>query len=495
MTCKLGSHGPPSRAPSGARRARRRAAAGAAGPAAVVAGSGRCGGDRRTARGSRCSPPPRCSERRGLAEARLTALDAGRLAAMHGDTVESRAVLLEPVRVRAAGRAVARVRLLDGPGAGEQAVLRARDGRSRRAVPRRPPERRRGRWRAATAVLGGAARASGAAAGAAAGAARHRHAAARRSATSSSSRGAVGPLGRFDAYSAAAQRARRDRRRAVWCPPATAAAALAGALDSVRRRGERGLARGLAPPEAALLRGMVLGQDERLSEDVRDAFERSGLAHILAVSGQNVMLLAALVLGVCALLGIPLRSRLILAGVLIAVYVPLAGGGPSIQRAGRYGRGRARGGARRATGPALVRAAAGRGGHARAQPARGRRARAGSCRSRRSPRFGRRRACAHALERRMPRAVAEAAAITIAATVGDRAVDGALLPAGFARRAAREPARRACDRAGDVARRARHRRGADRRAAGRAVHRARRSAARLHPASRRGSRPAPRCRS
>ena len=71
----------------------------------------------------------------------------------------------------------------------------------------------------------------------------------------------------------------------------------------MRRRAEAGLERGLDPPEAALLRGMVLGEDERLSEEVREDFQRSGLAHILAVSGSNVMLLAVLVLGVCGLVG------------------------------------------------------------------------------------------------------------------------------------------------------------------------------------------------
>ena len=49
------------------------------------------------------------------------------------------------------------------------------------------------------------------------------------------------------------------------------------------------------------------------------------------------MLLAALVLGACALVGVPLRARLVLAAAMIAVYVPLAGGGPSIQRAGVMG--------------------------------------------------------------------------------------------------------------------------------------------------------------
>jgi competence protein ComEC len=55
------------------------------------------------------------------------------------------------------------------------------------------------------------------------------------------------------------------------------------------------------------------------------------------VSGQNVMLLAILVLAAAAAVGLPLRARLALALVLVAAYVPLAGGGPSIQRAGVMG--------------------------------------------------------------------------------------------------------------------------------------------------------------
>ena len=105
----------------------------------------------------------------------------------------------------------------------------------------------------------------------------------------------------------------------------------------MRRRAEAGLGRGLAAPEAALLSGMVLGEDERLSDEVRTDFERWGLAHLLAVSGQNVVLLAMLVLGAGMALGLPLRMRLGAALVLVALYVPLAGGGPSIQRAGVMG--------------------------------------------------------------------------------------------------------------------------------------------------------------
>jgi competence protein ComEC len=112
---------------------------------------------------------------------------------------------------------------------------------------------------------------------------------------------------------------------------------LRGALDGVRRRAESALERGTPEASAALLRGFVLGQDDRIPESVRDEFRRSGLAHVLAVSGQNVMLLALLATPILALTGASLRLRLLCLAALIAVYVPVAGAGPSIQRAGVMG--------------------------------------------------------------------------------------------------------------------------------------------------------------
>jgi competence protein ComEC len=110
-----------------------------------------------------------------------------------------------------------------------------------------------------------------------------------------------------------------------------------GALDTIRGRAEDGLATGLDPAQSALLRGMVLGQDEQLSGAAREDFRRSGLAHLLAASGQNVTLLAMLALVVLTAAGVALRARLVVVLVLIAAYVPLAGGGASIQRAGVMG--------------------------------------------------------------------------------------------------------------------------------------------------------------
>jgi competence protein ComEC len=103
-----------------------------------------------------------------------------------------------------------------------------------------------------------------------------------------------------------------------------------GAVDRLRLRAERGFGDDLAL-------GMVLGEDQRIDPEVKDDFQRSGLSHLLAVSGQNVMLLGALALPLFALAGLGPRARLAGIGALVALYVPLAGAGPSLQRAGAMG--------------------------------------------------------------------------------------------------------------------------------------------------------------
>src|SRR4051812_4686410 len=112
---------------------------------------------------------------------------------------------------------------------------------------------------------------------------------------------------------------------------------LAGAVDRMRIHAERSVSAGLRHEEAGLLRGMVLGEDEQIAEGVRDDFRASGLAHLLAVSGQNVMLLAALAAPLLAAAGLSPRARACVLLALIGVYVLLAGAGPSLQRAGVMG--------------------------------------------------------------------------------------------------------------------------------------------------------------
>ena len=112
---------------------------------------------------------------------------------------------------------------------------------------------------------------------------------------------------------------------------------VAGALDGLRRRAERSVAAGLPEADAALALGMVLGEDEEIDSATRDDWRDAGLSHLLAVSGQNVMLLMALALPMLVAAGLGPRARGIALLCLVALYVPLAGAGPSLQRAGVMG--------------------------------------------------------------------------------------------------------------------------------------------------------------
>jgi len=107
--------------------------------------------------------------------------------------------------------------------------------------------------------------------------------------------------------------------------------------EEIHDRAELALGRSMPVREAALARGFVLGEDEAVDEATVEDFRRAGLSHLLAVSGQNVALLALLVMPLLAALGMPLRTRLVWVLGAIVVYVPLAGAEPSIVRAGVMG--------------------------------------------------------------------------------------------------------------------------------------------------------------
>lgn len=149
-------------------------------------------------------------------------------------------------------------------------------------------------------------------------------------------RGRLRALGPFEQYER-----RRDAHAALVLADAVATGARRGGamglVDAIRARAERALSGGLPAPQAALLRGMTLGQDEALDARTRADFRVSSLAHVLAASGQNVALLLALALPLLAWAGVGLHGRLLCSLALIALYVPLAGAGPSIQRAGAMG--------------------------------------------------------------------------------------------------------------------------------------------------------------
>jgi competence protein ComEC len=107
--------------------------------------------------------------------------------------------------------------------------------------------------------------------------------------------------------------------------------------DRLRAGVASALARGLQGERRAVVAGVVLGEDEGLEEDLRDAFRASGLYHLLAVSGQNVAYVVFGTLLAAWLVGIPRAAGHLAAVVAVLAYVLAVGWQPSVVRAGVAG--------------------------------------------------------------------------------------------------------------------------------------------------------------
>ncbi len=110
-----------------------------------------------------------------------------------------------------------------------------------------------------------------------------------------------------------------------------------GLVDRLRRASRAHLYKGLHEPVAEVLQGMVLGDDEGVDDQIVDDFRRSGLLHIMAVSGENVVLLCAMWSCALMLFGVPRLTRTVVLVPIVATYVLLTGASPSIVRAGIAG--------------------------------------------------------------------------------------------------------------------------------------------------------------
>ncbi len=108
---------------------------------------------------------------------------------------------------------------------------------------------------------------------------------------------------------------------------------LGGLADRLRVWLRRASSPGLGGERRALVEGVLLGDENGLSNNLKQAFRRSGLYHLLAVSGQNVVLLAAGVLMVAAAFGAPRWAGHVAALGAIAAYVLAVGPQPSVIRA------------------------------------------------------------------------------------------------------------------------------------------------------------------
>jgi competence protein ComEC len=93
----------------------------------------------------------------------------------------------------------------------------------------------------------------------------------------------------------------------------------------------------LPADQRGVLPGLVDGDTSLLDPELADAFERAGLTHLMAVSGENLSLLIGAVLMVGRLTGLGRRAVPLLAGVTIFGFVLVARPSPSVLRAAVMG--------------------------------------------------------------------------------------------------------------------------------------------------------------
>lgn len=85
-------------------------------------------------------------------------------------------------------------------------------------------------------------------------------------------------------------------------------------------------------PEAALMAGILLGDESAISDDVRRDFNQTGTTHIIAISGFNMTIIASLFI---SLFGrwLGQRKGLLVAGIAIGLYTLLVGADAAVVRA------------------------------------------------------------------------------------------------------------------------------------------------------------------
>ncbi|MEW6749659.1 MAG: DNA internalization-related competence protein ComEC/Rec2, partial [Candidatus Latescibacterota bacterium] len=117
----------------------------------------------------------------------------------------------------------------------------------------------------------------------------------------------------------------------VW--PGTAGGLSRRVVVPARCAFRRALEANLTGAPAGLLEGMLLGDQERIAESVRDAFRVTGLAHALVISGMNIALVAALFLAILRLCRLSERAACGVTVAALALYALITGMQPPVVRA------------------------------------------------------------------------------------------------------------------------------------------------------------------
>lgn len=108
---------------------------------------------------------------------------------------------------------------------------------------------------------------------------------------------------------------------------------ITGVLSDLKSAAQRQINAALPDPAAALLSGILLGNERGISPELADDFSRAGASHIIAISGFNMVVLAAIIMNMLTRARVTRRWTIVVTGVVIIAYTLLVGASGGVLRA------------------------------------------------------------------------------------------------------------------------------------------------------------------
>src|SRR3989344_8331199 len=107
-------------------------------------------------------------------------------------------------------------------------------------------------------------------------------------------------------------------------------------IFSVKEKFEKSVGLSIPEPNASFINGILLGSRQNIPDDLKEAFNKTGTTHILAISGYNIMIISWAVLGGLIFFFKRRVAFWILVGVIF-LFVILTGASASVVRAAVMG--------------------------------------------------------------------------------------------------------------------------------------------------------------
>ena len=104
-------------------------------------------------------------------------------------------------------------------------------------------------------------------------------------------------------------------------------------LASLRGWCQRGINETLSAPESSIATALLLGDNHAMSADEWDRYVRTGVIHVLAISGQHLVILGAFLWFALRLAGVSRRQAAVIVALTLVTYAFMTGGRSSAVRA------------------------------------------------------------------------------------------------------------------------------------------------------------------